>query len=158
MTLPAHLAAARIADQQRRRALKIAANNFEDVTRLRLIGLGFVNVEKVATPLARNRRTGSYYHTAKVSGDIKAMDPRTGQAVLVECKLYPGGLPFKALKRHQVVRLDECARNHGLALLALSSGGQFHLLVWGKLRAAGFGRGTSVTPAMIAACTYTRAR
>jgi hypothetical protein len=43
----------------------------------------------------------------------------SGQALTVEAKSYAGRFGFSELEEHQVKMLDACARNGGLALLAL---------------------------------------
>jgi hypothetical protein len=142
-----------LAKFHRVRQQKLAAQ-FEAATRLRLIGLGFLNVERVATPTFVNRRTGKVQRAKKVSSDIKGMHPRTGVTVLCECKRYPDGLPFSALRPHQVTRLNECADANGIALLSWGGEGFAHLLDWRLLRAAGFRKQTTITAAMVAAATY----
>lgn len=149
-------ATARIHKRLAGRKAKMKGAAMEVVVCHRLRGMGFDQVEQIATPMFRRMVKGVPVHryAAKVSGDIKAIDPRTGRAVLVECKNYPDGLPFRALKPHQVANLDQCVANKGIAILAWG-GAELHLLDWSLLRAAGFKPRTSVTAAMVAAATYT---
>jgi len=148
-------AVARVLKRIRGRKAKTVGAQFEGAVRLRLIGMGFDQVEQIATPMFSRMINGQrrHFHAKKVSGDIKAIDPRTGRQVHVECKNYPDGLPFSALKKHQVTNLDRCVSNRGIAILAWGST-ELHLLDWERLRAAGFKPRTTLSPAMVAAAIY----
>lgn len=147
-------AVARVMKKIQGRLAQKAGEAFEQVVCLRLIGLGFNQVERQATPTAFNRKLKRVIRLRKVSGDIKAIDPRTGRQVFVECKNYPDGLEFRRIKRHQVANLDQCVANRGIAILAWATPGGAELLDWERLRAAGFKPRTSVTAAMVAAALY----
>ena len=148
-------AVARVMAKMRAKKAQRVGADFEQQVRLRLIGLGFEEVERVATPMFSLKIRGErkHFHARKVSGDIKAIDPRSGRAVLVECKCYQDGLPFKALAPHQVANLDRTVLHKGIAILAWGSS-ELVLLDWAQLRVAGFKRGTSLTEAMVAAAVY----
>ncbi len=147
-------AVARVLKRMQGRLAHKAGEDFENLVCLRLRHLGFDQVERQATPTGFNRKLKRVIRLRKVSGDIKAIDPRTGRAVLVECKNYPDGLEWRRIKPHQVANLDQCVRNRGIAILAWASPAGAELLDWERLRAAGFKPRTSVTAAMVAAARY----
>lgn len=113
---------------QRRRTAKRRGVIAEQLVANRLAWCGYKCVEIVATPKAVVR--GKTIYQAKVSGDIKAVEPGTGKAVLVEVKQRPQRLRYSDLAPHQVRALSEYAQHGAIAILAWVNDGGVVLMRW----------------------------
>ena len=119
------------------------------VSRLRLMGLRAVEKIGIPTVFANGRLVFS----EKVPGDIRAVCPGSGRAVLVECKNYSTvdkdgnarNLPYSALEPHQHRGLQEVHDAGGVALLAWRTKDRVYIV---RFPIPGFVPGKSLTPAM----------
>ncbi len=133
---------AKVERRTKSKARQKRADDSEGVARQRLSLLGFVQVEKIET--ARDR-SGNYIRAA--AADITGLDPRDGRGLLCEVKSHlVDALPFSALEDHQWKNLDAYVAAKAHATLWWFGPHGLAMLCWRKLRACGFGPGTSVTP------------
>lgn len=110
-----------ILKKQRGRAAKLSGKRAEDIVRMRLIGLGLLRVQRVATPVEVRRFKGKIIGATfrgRVDGDFHAVVPGTGRAVLVEVKKRPEPLIWSVLEPHQVQALNSYRAVGALPLLA----------------------------------------
>lgn len=140
--------------KQRARGSKQRGDAAQLVTRNRLIAMGMILVETVATPVKARFAGGKLVgigYTAKVSGDIRAVLPPLGVSVLCEVKQRPERLCFSDLYEHQVAALDAHAAAGGVSLLAWMHRGGLEIMRWPIVA---FRKGDSLTPKHAAVFPY----
>lgn len=111
---------------------------------------GYVCIEPIETgwviirkyqPATKKTVIVSAFPKKKVSGDLKAIEPRTGRAVHAEVKSRPGNLQYSALEDHQVAALDNVVDAGGIGLLIWVRGMDCRIYKW---PVNGFGPGKSL--------------
>lgn len=123
----------------------------EDLTRKALASVGYTFIERVHTAWVVVRRVGpktkksrivSAFPAEKVSGDFRAVDPKTGRSVLCEAK-FDGGdrVVYSDLEKHQVKALDDHFNAGGESILSVVINNRAWLLRW---PIADFKPGTSI--------------
>lgn len=111
----------------RARQSQRTGSDFQTAVANRMMALGCLCVEQVATPMFKIR--GIWKHGRKVSCDVKAV-LQGGRAVFVEAKWRPGeNLVWSDLEDHQHKRLTEALQAGAVALVAYSDGRRGLLLL-----------------------------
>lgn len=130
-----------VANQLRGKQARSAGKAGEALTKAALYAAGYRFIERVHTPWKVLRRPdpdakgGSRIVGAvpedKVSGDFRAVDPRTGRSVLCEAK-FDGEdrVIWSDLEEHQIAALNEHSRCGGESLFSAVIGGRAWLLRW----------------------------
>lgn len=121
----------------------------EAFVEIKLREAGFMLIERVHTPwrilwktLPGGRRVpDTAWPEKKVSGDFRAIEPRTGKSVLVESKCPAGNLLWSIIEPHQREALDTHAAAGGITYLAWVKNGEVRLIGW---PVHGFMKGTSL--------------
>lgn len=88
----------------------------EQLCRIALEQAGYAMIEKVETP--RIQVKGRFIYTKTCSGDFRAVEPKTGKSVLVECKYRERNLRPSDFQDHQLANLATHQVAGGISLVA----------------------------------------